>query len=60
MKKTFGKKEKDFIPSSNLTPEMKANGFIVDKNLFKVGKMLQNKQIDCKILDKGATSDQIC
>jgi len=34
---------------------MKANGFIVDKNLFKVGKMLQENKIDCKIPEKGAT-----
>lgn len=35
------KKYKDFIPSSELNPEMKANGFIVDKQyLGKVGKML--------------------
>lgn len=35
-----GKKEKDFIPSNGLTPQMKSQGFIVDKNLFKVGKLL--------------------
>jgi hypothetical protein len=34
-------KNKDFIPSGELTPEMKARGFVVDSNLAKVGKMIQ-------------------
>jgi uncharacterized protein with PIN domain len=54
-----GKKEKDFIPSQGLMPEMKSQGFIVDKGLFKVGRMLQEKKIDCKILDH-VDSEAIC
>lgn len=34
-------KNKDFITSEELTPEMKARGFVVDSNLAKVGKMIQ-------------------
>ena len=30
---------------------MKTNGFIMDKYLSKVGKMLQQKGINCKIVD---------
>ena len=31
----------------------------MDKNLVKVGRMMQSKGIDCKIYD-GMDSDQIC
>jgi hypothetical protein len=61
-KKHFGTSEnmKDFIPSHNLTPEMwKQHGFIVDKHLLKVGKMLQNRGINCVVLDT-PDSDKIC
>ena len=54
--KHFGaeKKEgskKDFIPSIELKPEMKANGFIVDKFLSKIGQAIINKGYDCVIVD---------
>jgi len=44
--KSFGaaksdKKHKDFMASATLNPGMKANGFIMDKYLSKVGKMLE-------------------
>lgn len=39
---------------------MKSQGFIIDKNLFKVGKMLQEKKVDCKIPEKDVDSEQIC
>jgi hypothetical protein len=44
-------KFKDFIPSVELKPEMKANGFIVDKFLSKVAHAIKNKGYDCKIVD---------
>ncbi len=51
MKKHFGapkevdgekgdKWQKDFVASNELNPEMKKNGFIVDKYLSKVGRMI--------------------
>ena len=52
-KKNFGGKggnQKEFIPSEGLTPEMKANGFIVDKSLHKLAKMLTDNGVDCKVL----------
>lgn len=38
---------------------MKTMGFIVDKNLFKVAKMLQDK-VYCKIPDSSLDSEAIC
>jgi hypothetical protein len=32
--------QKDFVASNELKPEMKANGFIVDKYLSKVARMI--------------------
>lgn len=45
------KKFKDFTPSQELQPHMKSQGFIVDRYLSKVGTMLKQKGIDCKIVD---------
>lgn len=63
-KKNFGKgpdkhKEKDFIASENLNPDMKTMGFIVDRHLYRVGKMLQEK-VYCKIPDSSLDSEAIC
>ncbi len=44
-------KFKDFIPSVELKPEMKANGFIVDKYLSKVAHAIKEKGYDCKVVD---------
>jgi uncharacterized protein with PIN domain len=49
-------KIKNFIPSGELTPEIKARGFVVDSNLAKVGKMIQQRGVDVKIL---ASSDAV-
>ncbi len=32
----------------------------MDKNLFKVAKMLQEKKVDCKIMDSSFDSEAIC
>ncbi|TNV82624.1 hypothetical protein FGO68_gene7441 [Halteria grandinella] len=40
-----------FIPSPGLTPEMKSQGFIVDKYLITIGKLLIEKGHDCLIIE---------
>ena len=39
------------MASTSLNPEMKANGFIMDKYLSKVGKMLEQKGYNALVLD---------
>ncbi len=39
---------------------MKELGFMVDKNLFRIGKMLQDRKIYCHIPDQGLDSETIC
>ena len=52
-------KNKDFITSGELRPEMKARGFVVDSNLAKVGKMIQQRGLDVKIL-QSSDAEQAC
>ncbi len=42
-----------------MKPEMKAFGFIVDVNLFKVGNMIREKKCFCKIMNKNFESQAI-
>jgi hypothetical protein len=61
--KNFGaeKKEgskKDFIPSIELKPEMKTQGFIVDKFLSKIALAIKSKGYDCIVVD--AEPEAIC
>lgn len=62
-KKHFGaqkdKQFKDFIASENLTPEHKSQGFLVDKHLFKVGRLMQEKGIDVNV-SEDLESEQLC
>lgn len=63
-KKNFGEKkagyQKEFIPSEELKPEMwRTNGFMLDKNLNKLQKLMKEKGIDAKTINT-KESDQIC
>ena len=42
---------KDFLPSDELNPELKQKGFLVDSSLSRVGKLLLEKGVDCKIIE---------
>jgi uncharacterized protein with PIN domain len=47
------------MPSSELRPEMKTQGFIMDKYLSKVGKMLWNKGFEVTVVDTN-DGDEVC
>ena len=47
------------MPSNELKPEMKTQGFVVDKYLSKVAKLISNKGYDCKILDRAEPEEVV-
>jgi uncharacterized protein with PIN domain len=48
------------MPSAEVTPGMwKTHGFIVDQNLSKVANLLKENNVDCKVLEDSADTNQI-
>ena len=62
---SYGKKGQTNLNKLLASDDLKASmwlshGFIVDRNLDKLGRILQEKKIDCVIPDSHLDSDQIC